>query len=172
MRVDPAADPELARVLAESLRSAGYTNEARQRDDDLEAAIRASLADSERQQQHQQQQQQQQQLQAQLQQQQDEEERRALAMSYELSLAPEPPAGEDAVTLALRFPSGERVQRRFGQQWPWQAVYDFIGSRGIDPNSHVLRSTQPRAVFMDKTAAIVTGGLGRSAALVVEPLVQ
>lgn len=185
-QVDPAQDPELARAIAESLRTAGYEDEIGQSqgsamdvDNDLERAIQLSLLESQGSTQHN--------IAPQTLPKPatpttviststvnnaavEEEERRAIAMSYEASLPPEPEPGPETVTFALRLPSGARLQRRFHKNSPWQQVYDFLGSRGLDPQSHVVYSQMPRKALPVSTEPISTSELGSSAALVVEPI--
>jgi multidrug efflux pump subunit AcrA (membrane-fusion protein) len=82
-----------------------------------------------------------------------------LAAEAGARLGPEPEAGGDVTTLAVRLPDGTAVRRRFPKAATVASVLDFVASRGIDAGRYVLTTPMPRTVHDDLTATLEAAGL-------------
>ncbi|XP_062074654.1 plant UBX domain-containing protein 10 [Humulus lupulus] len=104
-----------------------------------------------------------------------EEKAAALARIREekaLSLGAEPDKGPNVTQVLVRFPAGERKERRFHSTATIQAVYDYVDSLGcLDVENYSLVSNFPRVVYGPEKLALSLkeAGLHPQASLFVEP---
>ncbi|KAL3647205.1 hypothetical protein CASFOL_008173 [Castilleja foliolosa] len=91
----------------------------------------------------------------------EQEIERQLA-AKEASLPPEPqPDDENAVTLLIRMPDGNRRGRRFRKSDMLQYLFDFIDvGRGVKPGSYRLVRPYPRRAFGDGEVTSTLNELG------------
>jgi hypothetical protein len=104
-----------------------------------------------------------------------EEERKASIVKKKKALKAEPEEGNpEAAEIALRLPSGKRVQRRFMKHDVIQRIYDFIETLEIDDEEdrkeYVLMQAMPRVLFQDRQLTIHEAGLFPKALLHVKVL--
>ncbi|KAJ4840917.1 hypothetical protein Tsubulata_001113 [Turnera subulata] len=88
-----------------------------------------------------------------------------------LSLGPEPEKGPDVTRVLVRFPAGERKERRFHSTSTIQSLYDYVDSLGcLDVENYSLVSNFPRIVYgSDKLSlTLKESGLHPQASLFVE----
>ncbi|NP_001311801.1 plant UBX domain-containing protein 10 [Capsicum annuum] len=98
----------------------------------------------------------------------------ALAKSREeklQSLGPEPEKGPDVTQVLVRFPTGERKERRFQCSTTIQSLYDYVDSLGcLEVEKYSLVSNFPRTVYGSEKLALSLKdtGLHPQASLFVE----
>ncbi|MCD7462519.1 Plant UBX domain-containing protein 10 [Datura stramonium] len=88
-----------------------------------------------------------------------------------LSLGPEPEKGPDVTQVLVRFPTGERKERRFHYTTTIQSLYDYVDSLGcLEVNNYSLVSNFPRTVYgSDKLSlSLKDAGLHPQASLFIE----
>ncbi|XP_073052120.1 plant UBX domain-containing protein 10-like [Primulina eburnea] len=88
-----------------------------------------------------------------------------------LSLGAEPEKGPDVTQVLVRFPSGERKDRRFHCTSTIQSLYDYVDSLGcLEVDSYRLVSNFPRIVYGPEKLALSLkeAGLHPQASLFVE----
>ncbi|XP_075517894.1 plant UBX domain-containing protein 10-like [Primulina tabacum] len=88
-----------------------------------------------------------------------------------LSLGAEPEKGSDVTQVLVRFPSGERKDRRFHCTSTIQSLYDYVDSLGcLEVDSYRLVSNFPRIVYGPEKLALSLkeAGLHPQASLFVE----
>ncbi|XP_075508719.1 plant UBX domain-containing protein 10-like [Primulina tabacum] len=88
-----------------------------------------------------------------------------------LSLGAEPEKGPDVTQVLVRFPSGERKDRRFHCTSTIQSLYDYVDSLGcLEADSYSLVSNFPRTVYGPEKLALSLkeAGLHAQASLFVE----
>ncbi|KAL5551536.1 hypothetical protein UlMin_001712 [Ulmus minor] len=89
-----------------------------------------------------------------------------------LSLGTEPEKGPNVTQVLVRFPTGERKDRRFHSTATIQTVYDYVDSLGcLDVESYSLVSNFPRVVYGPEklSLSLKEAGLHPQASLFVEP---
>lgn len=89
-----------------------------------------------------------------------------------LSLGAEPEKGPNVTQVLVRFPQGERKERRFHSTATIQNVYDYVDSLGcLDVESYSLVSNFPRVVYGPEklSLSLKEVGLHPQASLFVEP---
>ncbi|OIS99622.1 PREDICTED: plant UBX domain-containing protein 10-like [Nicotiana attenuata] len=102
------------------------------------------------------------------------ERKAALAKMREeklLSLGPEPDKGPDVTQVLVRFPTGERKERRFRCTTTIQSLYDYVDSLGcLEVERYSLVSNFPRTVYGSEKLALSLkdAGLHPQASLFVE----
>ncbi|CAN1299715.1 Plant UBX domain-containing protein 10 [Linum perenne] len=87
------------------------------------------------------------------------------------SLGVEPEKGADVTQVLVRFPAGERKERRFHSSTTIQSLYDFVDSLGyIEVEDYSLVSNFPRTVYGDekRSLSLKEAGLHPQASLFVE----
>ncbi|PHT57789.1 Plant UBX domain-containing protein 10 [Capsicum baccatum] len=98
----------------------------------------------------------------------------ALAKSREeklQSLGPEPEKGPDVTQVLVRFPTGERKERRFQCSTTIQSLYDYVDSLGcLEVEKYSLVSNFPRTVYGSEklSLSLKDTGLHPQASLFVE----
>ncbi|KAJ6703397.1 PLANT UBX DOMAIN-CONTAINING PROTEIN 10-LIKE [Salix viminalis] len=88
-----------------------------------------------------------------------------------LSLGAEPEKGPDVTQVLVRFPTGDRKERRFHSTAAIQSLYDYVDSLGcLDVENYSLVSNFPRVVYgTDKLSlSLKEAGLHPQAGLFVE----
>ncbi|XP_009793282.1 plant UBX domain-containing protein 10-like [Nicotiana sylvestris] len=88
-----------------------------------------------------------------------------------LSLGPEPEKGPDVTQVLVRFPTGERKERRFHCTTTIQSLYDYVDSLGcLEVERYSLVSNFPRTVYGSEKLALSLkdAGLHPQASLFVE----
>ncbi|KAJ7567768.1 hypothetical protein O6H91_01G006300 [Diphasiastrum complanatum] len=88
-----------------------------------------------------------------------------------LSLGPEPEKGPDITHVVVRFPTGERKERRFYCSVTVQSVYDYVDSLGsFDVVKYSLVSNFPRTVYNEEklNLSLKDAGLHPHASLFVQ----
>ncbi|CAI9093381.1 OLC1v1028876C1 [Oldenlandia corymbosa var. corymbosa] len=88
-----------------------------------------------------------------------------------LSLGAEPEKGPDVTQVLVRFPSGERKDRRFHSSATIQSLYDYVDSLGcLEMDSYFLVSNFPRTVYGPEmhSRTLKEAGLHPQASLFVE----
>ncbi|XP_016444038.1 plant UBX domain-containing protein 10 [Nicotiana tabacum] len=88
-----------------------------------------------------------------------------------LSLGPEPDKGPDVTQVLVRFPTGERKERRFHCTTTIQSLYDYVDSLGcLEVERYSLVSNFPRTVYGSEKLALSLkdAGLHPQASLFVE----
>ncbi|XP_016513836.1 plant UBX domain-containing protein 10 [Nicotiana tabacum] len=88
-----------------------------------------------------------------------------------LSLGPEPDKGPDVTQVLVRFPTGERKDRRFHCTSTIQSLYDYVDSLGcLEVEKYSLVSNFPRTVYGSEKLALSLkdAGLHPQASLFVE----
>ncbi|KAI3470760.1 hypothetical protein Pfo_027423 [Paulownia fortunei] len=88
-----------------------------------------------------------------------------------LSLGAEPEKGPDVTQVLVRFPSGERKERRFQFTTTIQSLYDYVDSLGcLEVNGYSLVSNFPRTVYGQEklSLSLKEAGLHPQASLFVE----
>ncbi|GAB2296206.1 Plant UBX domain-containing protein 10 [Dionaea muscipula] len=88
-----------------------------------------------------------------------------------LSLGPEPDKGPDVTRVLVRFPAGERKERRFHSTATIQSLHDYVDSLGcINTESYSLVSNFPRTVYGPEKFSLTLkeAGLHPQASLFVE----
>ncbi|KAJ6347246.1 hypothetical protein OIU76_003857 [Salix suchowensis] len=88
-----------------------------------------------------------------------------------LSLGAEPEKGPDVTQVLVRFPTGDRKERRFHSTATIQSLYDYVDSLGcLDVENYSLVSNFPRVVYgTDKLSlSLKEAGLHPQAGLFVE----
>ncbi|KAF4351092.1 hypothetical protein F8388_013197 [Cannabis sativa] len=89
-----------------------------------------------------------------------------------LSLGAEPEKGPNVTQVLVRFPTGERKERRFDSTATIQTVYDYVDSLGcLEVENYSLVSNFPRMVYGPEKLALSLkeAGLHPQASLFVEP---
>ncbi|XP_034704693.1 plant UBX domain-containing protein 10 [Vitis riparia] len=89
-----------------------------------------------------------------------------------LSLGSEPEKGPNVTQVLVRFPTGERKDRRFHSTATIQSLYDYVDSLGcLDAESYSLVSNFPRVVYGPEklSLSLKEAGLHPQASLFVEP---
>ncbi|CAN1299707.1 Plant UBX domain-containing protein 10 [Linum perenne] len=87
------------------------------------------------------------------------------------SLGVEPEKGADVTQVLVRFPAGERKERRFHSSTTIQSLYDFVDSLGyIEVEDYSLVSNFPRTVYGNekRSLSLKEAGLHPQASLFVE----
>ncbi|KAJ8555917.1 hypothetical protein K7X08_013413 [Anisodus acutangulus] len=87
------------------------------------------------------------------------------------SLGPEPEKGPDVTQVLVRFPTGERKERRFQCTTTLQSLYDYVDSLGcLEVEKYSLVSNFPRTVYGSEKLALSLkeAGLHPQASLFVE----
>ncbi|XP_051138214.1 plant UBX domain-containing protein 10 [Andrographis paniculata] len=87
------------------------------------------------------------------------------------SLGPEPEKGPDVTQVLVRFPSGERKERRFHCSARIQSLYDYVDCLGcLEVNGYRLVSNFPRTVYSEDkfSLSLKEAGLHPQASLFVE----
>ncbi|XP_057427844.1 plant UBX domain-containing protein 10 [Lotus japonicus] len=87
------------------------------------------------------------------------------------SLGEEPAKGPNVTQVLVRFPTGERKERRFNNTVTIQSVYDYVDSLGcLEADSYSLVSNFPRVVYGQEklTLSLKEAGLHPQASLFVE----
>ncbi|CAL5360294.1 unnamed protein product [Camellia sinensis] len=88
-----------------------------------------------------------------------------------LSLGAEPEKGPDVTQVLVRFPTGERKERRFQSTATIQSLYDYVDSLGcLEVKSYSLVSNFPRVVYGPEklSMSLKEAGLHPQASLFVE----
>ncbi|KAG4983611.1 hypothetical protein AAZX31_10G163600 [Glycine max] len=88
-----------------------------------------------------------------------------------LSLGEEPAKGPNVTQVLVRFPNGERKERRFNSIVTIQSLYDYVDSLGcLEAESYSLVSNFPRTVYGQEklTLSLKEAGLHPQASLFVE----
>lgn len=88
-----------------------------------------------------------------------------------LSLGAEPEKGPDVTQVLVRFPTGERKDRRFHNTATIQSLYDYVDSLGcLEVESYSLVSNFPRVVYGPEklSMSLKEAGLHPQASLFVE----
>ncbi|KAF5729777.1 FAS-associated factor 2 [Tripterygium wilfordii] len=88
-----------------------------------------------------------------------------------LSLGAEPEKGPNVTQVLVRFPTGERKERRFHSSTTIQTLYDYVDSLGcLDAENYSLVSNFPRVVYGREklTLSLKEAGLHPQASLFVE----
>ncbi|CDP12209.1 unnamed protein product [Coffea canephora] len=88
-----------------------------------------------------------------------------------LSLGAEPEKGTDVTQVLVRFPAGDRKERRFHSTATIQSLYDYVDSLGcLEMGSYCLVSNFPRTVYGPEklTLSLKEAGLHPQASLFVE----
>ncbi|PON73576.1 UBX domain-containing protein [Parasponia andersonii] len=89
-----------------------------------------------------------------------------------LALGAEPEKGPNVTQVLVRFPTGERKERRFHSTATIQSVYDYVDSLGcLDAENYSLVSNFPRLVYGPEklSLSLKEAGLHPQASLFVEP---
>lgn len=89
-----------------------------------------------------------------------------------LSLGAEPEKGPNVTQVLVRFPTGERKERRFHSSSTIQSIYDYVDSLDCsNVESYSLVSNFPRTVYGPEklSLALKEAGLHPQASLFVEP---
>lgn len=96
------------------------------------------------------------------------------------ALSPEPPAGTDVVTVAVKLPDGQRLTRRFLKISPVKALYDYVDVRGpsaagpnadFQPGTYLLVASRPRKVHQSSaTQSLADAHFEKQEMLMLEPL--
>lgn len=97
--------------------------------------------------------------------------RARLRQEKALALGAEPEKGPDVTQVLVRFPSGERKDRRFHSSATIQCLYDYVDSLGcLEVENYSLVSNFPRTVYgADKLSlSLKDAGLHPQASLFVE----
>eukprot|EP00245_Coleochaete_scutata_P007812 TRINITY_DN23582_c0_g1_i1.p1 TRINITY_DN23582_c0_g1~~TRINITY_DN23582_c0_g1_i1.p1 ORF type:complete len:513 (-),score=117.01 TRINITY_DN23582_c0_g1_i1:700-2238(-) len=77
------------------------------------------------------------------------------------ALGPEPEKGPDVTQVLIRFPNGDRKERRFPRTAPVQAVYDYVDSLGGFKAVHYsLVSNFPTTVYGPETLSLPLESVG------------
>ncbi|KAL6177816.1 hypothetical protein ACLB2K_049338 [Fragaria x ananassa] len=77
-----------------------------------------------------------------------EAERARIRLEKALALGAEPEKGPDVTRVLVRFPGGERKERRFYSTTTIQSLYDYVDSLGcLDVEDYSLVSNFPRVVY-------------------------
>ncbi|KAK7344100.1 hypothetical protein VNO77_13363 [Canavalia gladiata] len=87
------------------------------------------------------------------------------------SLGEEPEKGPNVTQVLVRFPNGERKERRFNSTTTIQSLYDYVDSLGcLEAESYSLVSNFPRVVYGQEklTLSLKEAGLHPQASLFVE----
>ncbi|RDX76620.1 Plant UBX domain-containing protein 10, partial [Mucuna pruriens] len=87
------------------------------------------------------------------------------------SLGEEPEKGPNVTQVLVRFPNGERKERRFNSTVTIQSLYDYVDSLGcLEAESYSLVSNFPRIVYGQEklTLSLKEAGLHPQASLFVE----
>ncbi|KAF7828104.1 plant UBX domain-containing protein 10-like [Senna tora] len=87
------------------------------------------------------------------------------------SLGEEPEKGPNVTRVLVRFPNGERKERRFHNTMTIQTLYDYVDSLGcLEAESYSLVSNFPRVVYGQEnlTQSLEEAGLHPQASLFVE----
>ncbi|KAK7391839.1 hypothetical protein VNO78_20262 [Psophocarpus tetragonolobus] len=87
------------------------------------------------------------------------------------SLGEEPEKGPNVTQVLVRFPNGERKERRFNSTVTIQSLYDYVDSLGcLEADSYSLVSNFPRTVYGQEklTLSLKEAGLHPQASLFVE----
>ncbi|KAG5589480.1 hypothetical protein H5410_039994 [Solanum commersonii] len=88
-----------------------------------------------------------------------------------LSLGPEPEKGPDVTQVLVRFPTGERKERRFHCTTTLQSLYDYVDSLGcLAVDNYSLVSNFPRTVYGAEklSLSLKDAGLHPQASLFIE----
>ncbi|KAJ9148128.1 hypothetical protein P3X46_030216 [Hevea brasiliensis] len=88
-----------------------------------------------------------------------------------LSLGVEPEKGPDVTQVLVRFPTGERKERRFHSTTTIQSLYDYVDSLGfLEVDAYSLVSNFPRVVYGSEKlcVSLKEAGLHPQASLFVE----
>ncbi|KAH0644440.1 hypothetical protein KY290_006415 [Solanum tuberosum] len=88
-----------------------------------------------------------------------------------LSLGPEPEKGPDVTQVLVRFPTGERKERRFHCTTTLQSLYDYVDSLGcLAVDNYSLVSNFPRTVYGAEklSSSLKDAGLHPQASLFIE----
>ncbi|XP_060180160.1 plant UBX domain-containing protein 10-like [Lycium barbarum] len=88
-----------------------------------------------------------------------------------LSLGPEPEKGPDVTQVLVRFPTGERKERRFHCTTTLQSLYDYVDSQGcLEVDNYKLVSNFPRTVYGSEklSLSLKDAGLHPQASLFIE----
>ncbi|XP_021684211.2 plant UBX domain-containing protein 10 isoform X1 [Hevea brasiliensis] len=88
-----------------------------------------------------------------------------------LSLGAEPEKGPDVTQVLVRFPTGERKERRFHSTTTIQSLYDYVDSLGfLEVDTYSLVSNFPRVVYGSEklSLSLKEAGLHPQASLFVE----
>ncbi|RXH78033.1 hypothetical protein DVH24_040004 [Malus domestica] len=88
-----------------------------------------------------------------------------------LSLGAEPEKGPDVTQVVVRFPTGQRKERRFHSTALIQSLYDFVDSMGcVDAENYSLVSNFPRVVYGPEklSLSLKEAGLHPQASLFLE----
>ncbi|KAJ8538619.1 hypothetical protein K7X08_029915 [Anisodus acutangulus] len=88
-----------------------------------------------------------------------------------LSLGPEPEKGPDVTQVLVRFPTGERKERRFHCTTTLQSLYDYVDSLGcLEVDNYSLVSNFPRTVYGSEklSLSLKDAGLHPQASLFIE----
>ncbi|PON92832.1 UBX domain-containing protein [Trema orientale] len=89
-----------------------------------------------------------------------------------LAVGAEPEKGPNVTQVLVRFPTGERKERRFHSTATIQSVYDYVDSLGcLDAENYSLVSNFPRLVYGPEklSLSLKEAGLHPQASLFVEP---
>ncbi|XP_062029186.1 plant UBX domain-containing protein 10 [Rosa rugosa] len=100
-----------------------------------------------------------------------EAERARIRQEKALALGAEPEKGPDVTRVLVRFPAGERKERRFHSTTTIQSLYDYVDSLGcLDVDDYSLVSNFPRVVYGPEKANLnlKEAGLHPQASLFVE----
>ncbi|XP_050376837.1 plant UBX domain-containing protein 10 [Argentina anserina] len=100
-----------------------------------------------------------------------EAERARIRQEKALALGAEPEKGPDVTRVLVRFPAGERKERRFYSTTTIQSLYDYVDSLGcLDVDDYSLVSNFPRVVYGPEKANLnlKEAGLHPQASLFVE----